>query len=155
MMRQGLAADHAAVLTVVAAAFGPYTGAIGRPAAPLTRNYRHAIEAGQTYVAEESGKVVGVAVVEFLAGDLLLEVLAVSPDHQGGGIGGALLQFVEHLGMAENCQCIRLYTNVVMVGSINFYAGCGYVEAERAESDGYRRVHLQKVLGAVRWNSME
>ncbi|HEV7275667.1 MAG TPA: GNAT family N-acetyltransferase [Devosiaceae bacterium] len=131
---------------MIHAAFSPYTSAIGRPAAPLLRTYGEAIGAGQVFVAEETGGVIGVAVLESQKAELILEVLAVSPAWQGRGIGGSLLSFAEHLAGLGGCHLVRLYTNVVMQDSIRFYSSRGYIETHRGASEGYQRIHMQKQL---------
>lgn len=132
------------------AAFAPYTAAIGRPAAPLTQDYRAPINCGEVYVLDDgAGELVGVAVFHRETRCLFLDVLAVLPERQGRGVGGRLLKAVEDRAALEGCDEVRLYTNAVMEMSLMFYEARGYVEVSRGVSDGYHRIFLQKSLDAA------
>jgi hypothetical protein len=41
---------------------------------------------------------------------------------------------------------IRLYTHERMVENIALYARCGYIEYERRQEQGFRRVFMRKAL---------
>jgi GNAT superfamily N-acetyltransferase len=123
---------------------------IGRKPAPMTADYPTVVAAGETWVAEHDGAVVGVLVLESASDHLLIENIAVSPAIQGLGLGVQLLAVADgearRLGLPE----IRLYTNAAMAKNIAFYPRHGYHETHRGGSDGFERVFFAKSVPAVR-----
>lgn len=144
MIRPAREDDVAAVENVVRQAYAVYVPAIGREPAPMTADYRRLVAAGETWVAEEHEKVVGVLVVRPQGEALLLENVAVPPAEQGRGLGRALVDFAEQhareLGLGE----VTLYTNEAMTENLRFYPRLGYEETSRRVEDGYARVYFRK-----------
>ena len=69
---------------------------------------------------------------------------AFHPDHQGEGIGRALLYFAEQEA-DDNCLArLFLYTNVNMTKNLNFYPQLGYVEKSRVSEDGFDIIYFEK-----------
>ena len=73
------------------------------------------------------------ALIEMLVedGHLLIENVAVRPDHQGVGIGDRLLRHAEIVAASLNIREIQLYTNAAFDSNIAFYAKRGYREYDR------------------------
>jgi GNAT superfamily N-acetyltransferase len=71
---------------------------------------------------------------------LLLENVAVLPAAQGRGIGARLMPQAEDLAFSE----IWLYTNEAMTQNLTYRLRHGYVEAHRAEQDGFQRVFFRE-----------
>src|SRR5437016_2693003 len=71
-------------------AYAVYQPRMRRPPAPVIADYAAAVRAGQVWVAEESGRVVGLLVLAGASGGLLLENVAVHPDAQGRGAGSSM-----------------------------------------------------------------
>jgi ribosomal protein S18 acetylase RimI-like enzyme len=72
--------------------------------------------------------------------------VAVLPTLKGQGIGRALLTHAEAQAKARGYRSIYLYTNEAMVENIALYARIGYVEYERRQEQGFRRVFMRKQL---------
>ncbi len=53
----------------------------------------------------------------------------------------------EAAARAAGFRTITLYTNELMAENIALYARRGYVEVERRQEKGHRRVYMRKVLG--------
>lgn len=80
-------------------------------------------------VAEKSKTIVGIAFGETVgeSGLARLGSIDVHPEHQGQGIGKALLkEFVEHYRQ-KGCHKITLYTLPVLIPAMNLYLKCGFV----------------------------
>lgn len=74
-------------------------------------------------VAEEEGRVIGVAGLHILWFDLAeIRSLAVSPQHQGKGIGKQLVQHLIH--EAEILGIPRVFA---LTYQVDFFTGCGFV----------------------------
>jgi N-acetylglutamate synthase-like GNAT family acetyltransferase len=147
-VRKAEPSDVPRIEAIVAAAYAPYTPRIGRPAAPVTADYRGAVARGEVWVAGDDGAVSGLLVLVARPDHLLLENVAVDPAAQGAGVGARLLTTAEEqatkLGLAE----IRLYTNAAMTENLAYYPRRGYVETHRASEDGFDRVYFSKRIGS-------
>lgn len=136
--------DVATVEYIVAAAYVGYVDRIGREPAPMTADY-HAL-LGQTAVLIDDGTVVGVIVTLAEDDHLLIENVAVAPEHQGRGYGRALLDHAETRARGLRLTEARLYTNAAMTENLEFYPRLGYVEISRRTEDGFDRVYFVKEL---------
>jgi GNAT superfamily N-acetyltransferase len=92
-----------------------------------------AIRAGRVTVAEVDGTVVGIAVVGPHENHLVLWKLYVLPEHQGKGIGTALVESVvtAATGVHQQIRISYLEGNTLAEA---FYRGMGFVEISRESS---------------------
>jgi ribosomal protein S18 acetylase RimI-like enzyme len=128
-------------------AYALYVPRIGREPAPMTADYTALLEHAEVWVAEAGdGAVAGVLVLEPRAESLLLENVAVAPEAQGRGIGGALVAHAEQRARELGLPEVTLYTNVHMTENLGLYPALGYVETGRRREDGYDRVYFRKSL---------
>jgi ribosomal protein S18 acetylase RimI-like enzyme len=77
---------------------------------------------------------------------LLLDNIAVSPAHQGLGLGRRLLAFAEEEALRRGYREIRLYTHQAMVENQRLYASIGDEETGRGAEAGYNRLFMRKQL---------
>jgi ribosomal protein S18 acetylase RimI-like enzyme len=77
---------------------------------------------------------------------MLLDNVAVLPDHHGRGVGRALLELAEDRATARGCTRMRLFTHVTMVENQVLYQRIGYTETHRSTDGGVTRVFYEKVL---------
>jgi len=147
-IRQAADGDVTAVRGVVEAAYSGYVPRIGRPPAPMTADYETLVAAGDVWVADADGRVVGVLVIRASGNALELENVAVDPAAQGLGHGRALVRFAESRARELGLEAVELYTNEAMVENLRLYPRLGFVETERRVEDGYRRVYFRKTLDA-------
>lgn len=63
-----------------------------------------------------------------------------------GTPAGILLVHAEREARKRGYTSLYLYTHEKMAGNIALYAHLGYVEVERREEDGFRRVFMRKAL---------
>jgi len=144
MIRPATDDDADAVTTIVRAAFEGFIPRMGVAPIPMVMDYRAAIAAGKVWVAGEP--IAGLVLLEDEPESLLLDVLAVSPDAQGRGIGAALLAFTESEARARGFDRITLYTNAAMTENIAYYPRHGYVETGRETVEDRHRVFFRKDL---------
>jgi ribosomal protein S18 acetylase RimI-like enzyme len=138
--------DADAVAGCVKAAFSPYIERIGQPPAPMLANFPEIITAGNVWVAEISGQVVGVLVQYETEAGFYIDTVAAIPELQGAGVGRALLLFAEREAIRRGYRSIYLCTNVKMTENQAFYPKIGYVEYERKLDQGYDRIFYRKQL---------
>jgi len=138
--------DATALASIAAAAFARYIPRIGRPPAPMLADYTQVLATAEVWIAEDDGHPAGFAAIVEHDGHLLLEPLAVHPDHQGRGLGRALLDHVEDTARDRHLAQVRLYTHETMTENIALYRARGYLQTARRTEHGSPRVHLTKPL---------
>ena len=77
---------------------------------------------------------------------ILIDNVAVTPKHQGKGIGRRLVELAESEAGRQGFAHIDLYTNEAMWENRDFYTFLGYVETNRFLEQGYHRVYMRKYL---------
>ena len=144
MIRPAVPAEAGAVRDVVHAAYRHYIPRIGKPPGPMLDDYAQRIAAGQTWVLESDGRIVGILVLEETPEGFLLDNIAVLPDCHGKGFGRALLEFAEAEARRRGHAAIYLYTHALMTENIALYRRVGYVETHRVSEKGFDRVYMKK-----------
>ncbi|SFL70090.1 GNAT family N-acetyltransferase [Shimia aestuarii] len=131
-------ADEAEALArLIDAAYEPYR-ARGIALPDVSDGVAEAIAAGEVWVAE-NGKILGVLMLRLSVPDAHLMNIAVAPEGQGKGIGGALIAHAISLAKAANCAGIALATHTELPENISLYQHLGWKEQAR---DGMRvRMH--------------
>jgi ribosomal protein S18 acetylase RimI-like enzyme len=147
--RRAVPDDVTAVKAVVEAAYALYVPRIGREPAPMTADYASLVTAGDVWVGETDGHVVGVLVIRASGDALEVENVAVDPAAQGLGHGRALVSFAEIRARELGLAAVELYTNEAMADNIALYPRLGYRETDRRVEDGYRRVYFRKTLDSA------
>jgi ribosomal protein S18 acetylase RimI-like enzyme len=145
-LRTAVAGDAAAIADCVAQAYGPWVSRIGRKPWPMLRDYAAVVRDELVTVAQIADRIVGVLVLSVTDEGLLVENVAAHPDWKGRGVGRILLRHAEREARRLACSCVYLYTNELMVENIALYARYGYVEYERRQEEGFRRVFMRKTL---------
>jgi ribosomal protein S18 acetylase RimI-like enzyme len=113
---------------------------------PMDTDYAAAVAETEAWVAVLGGDVVGFVLLVEEDDCLLLENVAVLPEHHGRGIGRALLQLAESRARTLDHSRITLYTHVTMVENQALYERNGYVETARTTEHGFTRVFYEKRL---------
>ncbi len=134
------------VAACVTAAYAMYVARIGKPPGPMLDDYAAVIARHRVFVLGEAGAVVGALVLIRQADGLLLDNVAVHPDHQGRGLGRRLIDFAEAEARRQGYQALDLYTHELMTENIGRYRALGYQETGRRVEHGYPRVYMRKRL---------
>ncbi|MEO1494020.1 MAG: GNAT family N-acetyltransferase [Pseudomonadota bacterium] len=152
-VRQARAEDVPRLYAIAEAAYAGYVPLIGRKPAPMVADFAALTERGVVDVAvAEKGDAVRVAPSGYIvhyavdAETWHLENIAVAPEGQGRGIGGALIAYAEDAARLHGARTMTLYTNAKMAGNLTLYPALGYVETRRAQEDGFDRVFFEKPL---------
>ncbi|MBP6901546.1 MAG: GNAT family N-acetyltransferase [Burkholderiaceae bacterium] len=144
VVRPAQPADAAAVKACIDAAFRHYIVRIGQPPGPMRLDVAAAVAAGQVWLAEQGGEVVGALVQYDSEQGLYIDTVAVLPPCQGSGVGRALLLFAEQEAQRRGHRQVHLCTNAHMTENQVFYPRIGYVETGRGHEGGYDRVFYAK-----------
>jgi GNAT superfamily N-acetyltransferase len=136
---------------VLRAAFKPYLARLGRDIpADYFKWLPASIERGDVFVAEEAGRVVGVAATERRERELFLDRLAVDPAKQGTGLGRWLLQRLDEVALSRGDRTLTLVTAEMMDHLIKLYGSHGFEIVHRGPpdhgKDAHTRVHMVKPL---------
>jgi N-acetylglutamate synthase-like GNAT family acetyltransferase len=143
--RSAEAGDAADIAELVNSAYGHYVARIGRPPSPMLEDYEEIIRTREVTIVERDGAIAGVIVLTATDEGFLIENVAVRPDHQGRGIGKALLELAEVEARRAGFDSIYLYTHEKMTENRALYASRGYVQY-RHGPDGDPRVYMRKQL---------
>jgi GNAT superfamily N-acetyltransferase len=138
--------DAAALRALVRAAYAKYVPRLGREPAPMLDDYAARIAAGQAWVLDEDGALVGALILEDEPGALMLYNIAIAPEAQGKGIGRRLIAFTEAEARRRGYGLLKLYTNELMVENVAMYPRLGFTETHRGSEAGHRRVYFEKRL---------
>ena len=138
--------DAAAVRDLVQAAYAGYVGRIGKEPAPMLEDHAALIRACEVWVSIDGGEIIGMLVIRPAEDHLFLGNVAVSPGHQGRGLGRELVAFAEEKAAEHGLPEVRLYTNEKMHENLDIYARLGFEETGRGFDGGYRRVFMRKRL---------
>jgi ribosomal protein S18 acetylase RimI-like enzyme len=148
-LRRAGASDVPAVAAITNAAYAKWIDVIGRKPMPMTVDYAVAITHHLIDLAQYKG--VPVALIEMIdKGDyLMIENLAVLPQHQGQGIGRMLLEQAEIVAKALKLPVIRLLTNGKFASNIELYRRNQYTVDREEPFKAGTIVHMSKNLLAI------
>ena len=143
-LRPATDADVPAITDCVDAAYAQWVPRVGRKPAPMLDDYAEVVREAEVVVAEVDGAFVGLIVLRETDDGFLVENVAVLPAYAGRGVGRVLLAHADAQAAARGHASLYLYTNEKMVENIALYARLGYVEVERRQEEGFRRVFMRK-----------
>ena len=147
IFRPALAAECSDADRVLRAAFTPYMKRLGRAIPPDYYKWLPAsIERGDVFVADESGRIVGVAATERRDTGLYLDRLAVDPAKQGSGLGGWLLVRLEEIARARGDRAMSLQTAEMMEHLLRLYGRHGFEIVSRGPPDHGKDAHIRVTM---------
>jgi GNAT superfamily N-acetyltransferase len=132
---------------VLRAAFTPYMHRLGREIpADYYKWLPASIERGDVYVADEAGRIVGVAATERREAGLYLDRLAVDPAKQGTGLGSWLLVRLDELARSRSDRTISLQTAEMMEHLVRLYSRHGFEITRRGPPDHGKDPHTRVTM---------
>ena len=144
VLRPAIGDDVPAITDCVNAAYAKWVPRVGRKPAPMLDDYAEVVKEADVVVAEFDGDFAGLIVLRETDDGFLVENVAVLPAYAGRGIGRVLLSHADTRAAARGHASLYLYTNEKMVENIALYVRLGYVETERRQEEGFRRVFMRK-----------
>lgn len=147
-IRPATAADLAAVVALIDAAYRHYVPTLGgRRPRPMDDDQAARLAAGELFVLEDEGRLLGVVTMMARADAVHIFNLAVHPEAQGRGLLRLLLGFAEDAARRRNLPRLTLFTNVAMTKNRAIYAHLGFRELhEETAPGGYRIVFMERPL---------
>ncbi len=82
IIRNAESLDSEGMKICVEAAYNHYVSRIGKPPGPMLDDYSSVVRRHQAFVADDSGQIIGVLVLIPGSEEMLLDNVAVHPDHQ-------------------------------------------------------------------------
>jgi len=146
MLRLAQGHEAEALHALVRAAYVHYVPRIGIEPLPMVDDYAARIAAGQAWVLEEGGALLGALVLEDTDGGLLLDNVAVAEHARGRGHGRTMIAFAEAEARRRDASRLWLYTNEKMTENLALYARLGFTETHRQDLSGRRAVFMEKRL---------
>jgi len=112
----------------------------------MRQDYAEVIRDYDVTVVEHDGEIVAILTLGVTDEGLLLDNVAVRPDHQSRGVGRYLLEHAEGEARRQGHDSIHLYAQEIMTENLALYRSLGYVEYARRTEHGLHRVYLRKSL---------
>ncbi|OGC79979.1 MAG: hypothetical protein A2W07_02725 [candidate division Zixibacteria bacterium RBG_16_43_9] len=92
------------------------------------------------FVAEDDGRIVGLAIGRFDQGGISdLSWICTALEEQGKGIGKQLIQKVENYSKEKGCHKLFAYTTPNLITAVNLYLSSGFVQ------EAFLRKHWHKL----------
>ena len=107
---------------------------------PMDVDYADEIENFPTWVIEAEGRILGGLIMMFKKHRATIANIAVDPEFQGQGIGGALLKFAESKAREAGFLELHLATHELLNENISLYRHLGWQETGSDKS----RIFMQK-----------
>lgn len=114
------------------AAFATYQKRFGEDRLPpMDVDYRAEIAHYPVWVVESGGIIVAGLIMVFTDDDASIANIAVSPQHQGRGIGGALMRLAEGAAVQRGYHELKLATHELLDENLSLYRHLGWQESGR------------------------
>jgi GNAT superfamily N-acetyltransferase len=147
IFRQALASERSDIDRVLRAAFTAYMKRLGREIpADYYKWLPASIDRGDVFVADEAGRIVGVAATERRDDGLYLDRLAVDPAKQGTGLGSWLLVRLEEVARSRGDRTMSLQTAEMMAHLLRLYGRHGFEIASRGPPDHGKDPHTRVTM---------
>ncbi len=140
--------DAPAVRHLVREAYAKWVPIMGREPMPMQADYDLAVREHEVDLAYVREELAGLVEMIVHADHLFIENVAVSPGHQGLGLGRFLMGHAERRAQALGLGSLRLLTAHVMEPNIRLYSSIGY-QVDRTEPfmGGHTVCMSKQILG--------
>lgn len=144
--RAALPEDATTIRTLVRAAYAKWVPVIGREPKPMSADYEHTVREHDFALLCNGEEIAGLIETMTREDHVWIENVAVSPAHQGMGLGRRLLRHAEEI--AEQCGLIKLslLTNAAFEANVILYEKLGYVVTRREPFLGGTALYMSKTL---------
>ena len=142
-IREATTGDAGGLKKCMASAYARYADRMGGARLPpMDADYVSEIENYPCWVVESEGSIRGVLIMSFEKDRASIANIAVDPECQGQGIGGALMKFAESTAIKKDFRELHLATHILLQENLSLYRHLGWTETGRDDT----RVFLKKSL---------
>ena len=142
-IRKAVPADAGLLKSCMESAYAAYQERFeGTRLPPMDADYSAEIDNYPVWVVEAAGSIAGGLVMVFEKKCALIANIAVDPEYQGQGIGGALMEFAEDEARSRDFSELHLATHLLLSENIALYQHLGWHEVGRDET----RIFMKKVI---------
>ena len=139
--------DAAAVRSLTRDAYAQWISVIGREPLPMKADYEKAVREHEIDLLYSDDKLVALIEVFLTADHLFIENIAVSPEHQGKGLGHQLLKHAETKAKSSGLEELRLLTNQAFATNVRLYQSVGFrIDRTEPHLGGGTTVYMSKPL---------
>jgi ribosomal protein S18 acetylase RimI-like enzyme len=133
-----------AVDALMRQAFTPYARGLGREIAPDSYGwFGDAIGKGDIFLARDDGQLVGAIATKRGEGDMILELIGVSPTRQKQGIASWMIGQIEPIARARGLSTLSLNTAEMMEDRVRLYSRHGFRIVRRGPPEHGRDTHVR------------
>jgi GNAT superfamily N-acetyltransferase len=126
------------------AAFTPYVRGLGRELAPESNGwFGEAIGKGDIFVALDGVEIVGAIATKRGEGEMILEMIGVSPTRQKQGIASWMIGQIEPIARGRGLRTLSLNTAEIMEDRVRLYSRHGFRIVRRGPPDHGRDAHVR------------
>ncbi len=139
--------DADAVRSLTRAAYAQWISVIGREPLPMKADYEKAVREHEIDMLYAGDLLVALIEVFPAADHLYIENIAVSPQHQGKGLGRHLLRHAETKAKSAGLGELRLLTNQAFATNVRLYQSVGFrIDRTEPHFGGGTTVYMSKRL---------
>ena len=139
--------DVEAIRDLTRRAYAPLVEMVGREPLPMVADYEVAVREHLIDLLHEGEALCALIEMVVEPECLLIENVAVSPEHQGKGLGSSLVRHAEAQALALGMLKVRLYTNQAFASNVALYQRLGYEVDSTEPFMGGWTVYMSKSLG--------
>lgn len=148
-IRRAESQDAEAVRRLVREAYAQWVPIIGREPMPMKADYEKAVREHEIDLLYADGHLVALIEVIVNSDHLFIENIAVSPEHQGNGLGRHLLNHAEKKASSVKLAKLCLLTNQAFEANLRLYESVGFhVDRTEPFAGGGTTVYMSKVIAA-------
>jgi ribosomal protein S18 acetylase RimI-like enzyme len=139
--------DADAVRSLTRSAYAQWIPVIGREPLPMKADYEKAVREHEIDLLYAGDDLLALIEVFLTADHLFIENVAVSPKHQGKGLGRHLLRHAEAKARSAGLGELRLLTNQAFAINVRLYQSVGFrIDRTEPHFGGGTTVYMSKQL---------
>lgn len=132
-LRRAVPADVDQLVSCIGAAYADHAARLA-DLPPMTEDLSLEVERKEVWVAVIGERIAGTVILAPGDAAMLLANVAVHPDHQGIGLGRALLSHADTEALARGYREMRLNTHAGMADNLSLYRRLGWEETDRKDN---------------------
>jgi len=142
-IREATTEDADALTKCMQSAYSPYRDRMdGVRLPPMDADYLSEIKNYPTWVVESDGIIRGGLIMSFENDQASIANIAVDPECQGQGIGGALMKLAESKAKEDSFSELHLTTHVLLHENLALYRHLGWKETSRNDNQVFMKKEI-------------